>query len=233
MKPELRRVGNSQSPVVVIDDFSGSAEDIARIADALAPYPPIEHNYYPGVRRVITPADTDANEYAMRTCREAARFIGGAFDVDAFDLKQANFSVVTVPPGDLQPVQRAPHFDSTDSNLIAMLHYLRVPPGSGTAFYRQRATGIERITDENCARYVERAKADAARLEPDSGYIHGSNDFYEEIGMVEAVPDRLIIYHGGLLHSGVIPPGMSLSPDPREGRLTGNYFLQGRQGGER
>ena len=74
MKPELRRVGNSQSPIVVIDDFSGSAVDIARIAEDLAPYPPIEHNYYPGVRRIITPADTDANEYAMRTCREAARF---------------------------------------------------------------------------------------------------------------------------------------------------------------
>jgi hypothetical protein len=47
--------------------------------------------------------------------------------------------------------------------------------------------------------------------------------------MVEAVPDRLIMYHGSLLHSGVIPAGMSFSADPREGRLTGNFFLIGRR----
>jgi hypothetical protein len=44
---------------------------------------------------------------------------------------------------------------------------------------------------------------------------------------VEAVPDRLIIYHGSLLHSGIIPPGMKLSADPREGRLTANLFVRG------
>jgi hypothetical protein len=45
--------------------------------------------------------------------------------------------------------------------------------------------------------------------------------------MVEAVPDRMLIYHGSLLHSGVIPPGMLLTEDPREGRLTANLFLLG------
>jgi hypothetical protein len=228
VKPELRRVGNSQSPIVVIDDFSGSAEDIARIADALAPYPPIRQNSYPGVRRTITPADKDASDYAMQTCRAAAPFVGGAFDVDSFDLWEASFSIVTVRPGQLQPAQRAPHFDSHDQNLIAMLHFLRVPPGSGTAFYRHRATGIERITGENFNHHVDIAQGDAARLKPDSGYINDSNEYYEQIGLVEAVPDRLIMYHGSLLHSGVIPPGMSFSADPREGRLTGNFFLYAR-----
>jgi hypothetical protein len=229
VKPELRRVGNSQSPLVVIDDFSGSAEDIARVADSLAPYPPITHNFYPGVRRAITPADTDANNYAMRTFRVAAPFVGGAFDVDSFDLKEASFSIVTVEPGRLQPAQRIPHFDSPDQNLIAMLHFLRVPPGSGTAFYRHRASGVERVTNENVNHYVARARADAAQLKSDSGYINASNEFYEQIGAVEAVPDRLIMYHSCLLHSGIIPAGMAFSADPREGRLTGNLFLIGRR----
>jgi hypothetical protein len=154
VKPELRRVGNSQSPLVVIDDFSGSPEDIARIADALAPYPPITQNYYPGVRRPITPRDGDANDYAMRTCREAAPFVGGAFDVDSFDLKEASFSIVTIKPGRLGPAQRIPHFDSPDQGIIAMLHFLRVPRESGTAFYRHRASGIERVTNDNVGDYV-------------------------------------------------------------------------------
>ena len=41
------------------------------------------------------------------------------------------------------------------------------------------------------------------------------------------MPDRLIIYQGSLLHSGIIPAGMNFSPDPREGRLTANFFVRG------
>lgn len=230
MNPNLQRIGNSQSPVVIIDEFSGSAEDIARIADALAPYPPITGNFYPGVRRVITPADGAASDYVIRTCERAAPFVGGAFDVDRFDLTEASFSIVTMRPDELQPAQRAPHFDSSDQNVFAMLHFLRVPPGSGTAFYRHRATGVERVNPENVNRFVYAARADAARLSADSGYMNASDEYYEQIGMVEAVPDRLIIYHGSLLHSGVIPSGMTFSDDPREGRLTGNYVIYGHQG---
>jgi hypothetical protein len=66
-----------------------------------------------------------------------------------------------------------------------------------------------------------------ANLPTDSGYILGSNPHYEQIGAVEAVPDRLIIYQGSLLHSGIIPSGMNRSSDPREGRLTANFFVIG------
>ena len=44
---------------------------------------------------------------------------------------------------------------------------------------------------------------------------------------LKASPDRLVIYQGSLLHSGIIPPGMSFSADPREGRLTANIFVRG------
>ncbi|MEO7277290.1 MAG: DUF6445 family protein [Sphingomicrobium sp.] len=230
MKPALRRVGNSQSPVVVIDEFTGAAEAIARLADDLAPYPPVEHNYYPGIRRMISAADEAAYQYVNHTCQAAAGFVGGAFGVDNFQLTEASFSIVTVQPDRLQPLQRAPHFDSADQNVFAILHFLRVPEASGTAFYRHRATGVERVTNDNLNRFVSGAQADAARLASDSGYIHGSNDFYEQIGMVEAVPDRLIMYHGSLLHSGIIPEGMTFSADPRHGRLTGNFFLLGGMG---
>lgn len=228
MKPQLQRVGISQSPVVIIDEFSGAAEDIARIADSLAPFPPSEGNYYPGVRRTISKAEHQAYSYVLNACERAAPFIGGGFKVQGFDLDEASFSVVTTPPDQLQAVQRAPHFDSLEQGLIALLHYLRVPAGTGTAFYRHRSTSIERITKENHNRFVVTAGRELAARSPDSGYINGSDDFFEQIGSVEAVPDRLIIYHGSLLHSGIIPKGMKLSADPREGRLTANLFILGR-----
>jgi hypothetical protein len=226
VKPELRHVGNSHSPVVIIDGFSGALDNILAGAEALAPYPPL-NNYYPGVRRVIGSGDGAANDYVTEVCERAAQFIAGAFDFDRFELIEASFSMVTTPPAELSPPQRAPHFDTTDPKHLALLHYLRVPPGSGTAFYRQRSTGIERVTESNLDRFVRTATNEAVRLPADSGYIQGSDDFFEEIGAVEAVPDRLVIYQGSLLHSGIIPPGMDLSTDPNRGRLTANLFVRG------
>lgn len=227
MTPRLLNVGTGQHPVVVIDDFSGAAGDIIDLAEQLEPFPAIEGNYYPGLRRIITEADGPANEYVELTCKRMAQFIAGAFDVGVFDLIEASFSMVTARPSDLSPPQRAPHFDTTDPKHYAVLHYLNVPAESGTAFYRQRSTGIERLTEANVAAFVQAAGREAALLAPDSGYIQGSDQFFEQIGSVEAVPDRLIIYQGSLLHSGIIPPGMNFSADPRAGRLTANIFVRG------
>ena len=226
LKAELRRVGDSQSPVVVIDGFSGDAEAVARLADEFAPFPDVSDNYYPGVRGMIDESRPAAFDYVQRTCREAAQFIAGAFDVDRFNLLRASFSLVTRTPSELSAPQRAPHVDSTDQKYLAMLHYLRVPEGSGTAFFRHRATGVERVTEANVDSYVRSTQSEAARSPSDSGYIQGSNDFFEQIGSVKAVPDRLLIYQGSLLHSGIIPPTMNFSADPRHGRLTANLFVR-------
>lgn len=227
MKPELKRVGKIGAPVVVIDDFSGGVGAIVDIAAALAPFPFHHANYYPGLRRILAPADSAAYAYVERMCTDIAQFVAGAFDVDGFSLLEASFSMITLDPAELGAPQRAPHFDTTDPKYYAVLHYLNVAPGTGTAFYRQRTTGIERVTEHNADLFVHVAKTEMAELPPDSGYILGSNVHYEQIGEVEAVPDRLIIYQGSLLHSGIIPPDMNRSSNPREGRLTANIFVRG------
>jgi len=153
-------------------------------------------------------------------------FLGGGFGVDSFDLQEASFSLVTLPPERLEPVQKAPHFDVPEQNVFALLHYLRVPAGSGTAFYRHRATRVERVTHDNIGAFVSASRKEIPAVANAAGYIHGSDAFYEQIASVEAVPDRVVIYHASLLHSGVIPADMSFSADPRQGRLTANIFLK-------
>lgn len=223
LKPELRRIGTSESPVVVIDDFTGEAERVVRLADALGPFPPDDESYYPGIRRLVDEADADAFAFMQACCRDAAQFIAGGFGLDSFELLRASFSMVTTPPSNLSAPQRAPHFDSTDQKYLALLLYLRVPAATGTAFYRQRSTGIERVTQANVDAFMSAATSEISM----SGYIQGSNAFFEQIAAVEAVPDRMLIYQGSLLHSGIVPPGMRLSADPREGRLTANLFIRG------
>lgn len=224
MTPELRRVGEAKSPVVVVDDFIGAVDEIVDLAAAMAPFPVQVGTYYPGLRRPIGPAEP-AFSYVERLLEAAAPFIGGAFDVDSFTLIEASFSMVTTAPGLLGPAQRSPHFDSTDPDYLALLHYLSDTPGTG--FFRQRATGIELVDDGNIDRFVATAKQASQEL---TGYIHGSNRHYEQIGRIEGRRDRLAIYRGAMLHSGIILPDMTFSADPRAGRLTANIFIRGRRG---
>ena len=224
MKPELRRIGETQSPVVVVDDFTGAVDEVVDLAAAMAPFPSSKGTYYPGLRRPIASGDA-AYGYVARLLQAAGPFIGGGFDVDTFELLEASFSMVTTPPSALDPAQRAPHFDSIDSDYLAVLHYLSDTPG--TAFFRQRATGIELVDDRNVDQFV----ATARRVNGDlSGYTFGSNLHYDHIGQIEGVRDRLAIYRGSMLHSGIIPPDMTFSADPRLGRLTTNIFIKGRRG---
>jgi hypothetical protein len=221
------RVGAGNHPILVMDGLCGAIGHVVEIAAGLGPFPAAQGSAYPGLRRFITPSDAEAASYARRMLQAAVPFINATFGVKGFDLLDASFSLVTTAPDQLQPMQRAPHFDSVDPDYLAVLHYIGGVGGSGTAFYRQRSTGIERVTADNNARFVETAKretgADAA------SYIRSSNAWFDRIGMVDAQPDRLIVYQGSLLHSGVIPPDMPFSGDPRSGRLTANFFVHGRR----
>jgi len=221
MKPELRHVGEGRHPVVVVDGFTGRLPEIRAIAAAMAPFPASRGNYYPGLRRIIEVSDRPALAYVEHVLRQASPFIGGGFEAARFDVLEASFSMVTAQPSALSPAQRAPHFDSLDPGYLALLHYLSDTPG--TAFYRQRATGIEMVGKGNVEAFVAAARPAA---EATLGYIRASDEYYEQIGMVEGVADRLVIYRGALLHSGIIAPDMELSADPLAGRLTANLFVQ-------
>lgn len=226
MTPELRHIGHAEKPVVILDGISGVSDEIVEIAADLAPYGRRHGSYYPGLRRVIDENDEKAVVYVEQTLAKVAPFIGGAFDIDGFDLIEASFSIVTDPPATLTPAQRAPHFDSLDPDYLAILHYLCDTPGTGTAFYCQRETGIEMVDSANVDAFVSAAKRDSTNL---SGYTVASNDYFEQTAAIEAMPDRLIIYQGCLLHSGIIPPDMIFSEDPRIGRLTANFFVKARR----
>ena len=222
MTPRRDLIGTGRHPVVIVDDASGNVPAIVDMAAALAPFPKGPNPHYPGVRRVIEESDPAAFGYVRDLLVATAPFIAGGFDLDAFDLLEASFSMVTAAPATLSAAQRAPHFDSTDPNYIAVLHYLTDTPG--TAFYRQRSTGIEAVTPETYDRFVTTVRAEGAG----DGYIVTDDERFERIGSVEGKTDRLVIYQGRLLHSGIIPLGAVLSADPRIGRLTTNIFIRGR-----
>ena len=218
-------LGRESSPLLVVDQATGDPGAIVATAAGLDPFPAARGGYYPGRRRLIGSGDVAAALYARSLLRRLAPAINAAFALDGFDLLQASFSMVTARPDDLAPPQRAPHFDSTDPLYLAVLHYLGGTENSGTAYFRQRSTGIERVTEGNRHAFVAAARAEGAEAH---GYIDGSNASFEEIGQIDGVVDRVAVYPGSLLHSGRIPPDMTFSDDPRRGRLTANFFVRGR-----
>jgi hypothetical protein len=220
MRAALHHIGASRTPVVTIDDVWGDTAPLIEIAAGLGTFPPAT-NSYPGLRRTIGRGDEGAFAYVDALLERVAPHMCQAFSVAGFRISEASFSLITTPGADLAAPQRAPHFDCLESTRLALLHYL--VPTAGTAFYRHRATGLEQVTAATVAGYVDIAKAQAAAAP--ARYVGGSNDYYEQIGMIEGYRDRLAIYPGNILHSAVIAPDAALSDDPRAGRITANIFV--------
>ncbi len=222
MKPSRFFVGQTQTPVLIVDDIGESVANILSIAAALGPFPPATNNY-PGVRRILSTDDSTAWCYLTALLECASPYLAGAFNLDRFDLLEASFSMVSMQPTELKPVQRIPHFDSVDPDFFAIIHY--VSACSGTAFYRHVQTGVETVSLHNIDHLVFQMRNDAKSVS--AQYFGDSNETFEKIGEVDGVPGRLVAYPGRLLHSGIIPKHCQLSVIPSEGRLTTNIFIRG------
>jgi len=220
--PEYRveSFGNEGEPVVVIDGFSGELDRLIRIGRA-ANYTQAEG--YPGLRSPLDP-----NYLSVRGAL-LTQVLAQEFELtQRIRIESCNFSIVALPAHRLQPSQRIPHYDATETNLIAVVQYTQDSETGGTCFFRHRRTGFETITQPRADQYrAALSKDNDAFGPPTATYQYGDSDRYEMIGEVAAKPDRLILYRGCRLHSGHIPQ----EPDPAEaiasGRLTVTAFLIG------
>ena len=212
------RLGAEGEPLIIIDGFHPDPDGLIDAASKAAYGDPGKH--YPGVRAKAPPGH-------LQPCQAVlADVLRGAFGLTGARLSATSYSLVTTPPDALAPIQRLPHFDGTDPGRIALLHYLTGPGAAGTAFYRQRETGFETITDDRLAPYrdaLHRAYPDG----PPQQYFAGGDHHFEQIHAVEARFNRAILYRGVTLHSGLIPDDFAFAANPQAGRLTLNTFLEG------
>ncbi len=217
----LHQFGYEREPVVQVDGFSG---DVAVLLEAgrAASYG-LAGAYYPGMRAAADPSYLDRQRGLLA---EIMRRVFGFRET--MRVEAANYSLVTLPEAELSPSQAIPHFDDTGPGVVAVMHYLLGPESGGTAFYRHKRTGFETITPSRAKAYGAALAQDEREYgPPPQAYHYGDSDRFEMIGEIAAAPDRLILYRGRLLHSGVIPDPAQLSSDPASGRLTINMFLQG------
>ncbi len=223
LKTEIRIVGNERIPVVIIDDPIVSPDALIDYAATRAEFSEEGIQGYPGIRANLPP------EYAETLLPELRKLIADIYKPPPafeFHLIHQLFSLVSQSPEQLQMLQRVPHFDNRSPYYFATVHYLSPEPHAGTGIFRHRPTGFERVPEERYPYFVRAAEAHIASHGPPAAkYINGSDDHFELIAELEYRPNRLVMYPGNVLHSGLIDPDRDISADPRAGRLTANLFL--------
>ncbi|GAA0340985.1 hypothetical protein GCM10009092_01870 [Bowmanella denitrificans] len=220
---EILQVGREQTPVVVIDDFALDIQAVIAHASQQTFTPPSEAAY-PGVRAPLP------RPYIFSLLDGVFKLIYQLYRVPAqLRMQPQNFvySLVSQTPEQLSSRQRLPHYDSHYLYHFALMHYLNPGPHGGTAFYRHKPTGFETISQPRRVPYIAAVQAHMAGYgEPDNAYIHDSTDQFEQIGQVAYRPNRLLIYPGFLLHSGLIDTDSDIDSNPVTGRLTANLFIE-------
>ena len=219
----VESVGAEETPVIILDDPIVSTNGLVEIAAASAGFSPDGEFAYPGIRTNLP------DEYARVLGPDLLALIADVYGVPRSarpHLVHQLYSLVTARPAALEPRQRMPHTDNRSSYYFATVHYLTPGDHAGTGFFRHRPTGFERITEDRYPAYTEAVNQFIeANGPPAQKYIDGSDDHYELIGKVDHRQNRLIIYPGNLLHSGLIKPDRDIDDSPASGRLTANLFL--------
>lgn len=220
-------LGREGEPLLILDRVMQRPETLIDYAASEVSFRPAwtASGGFPGLR---APAPLN---YVNLLVRSLSPAVEKAFALENVKLARAecNFSLVTLPPDALTPLQRVPHADTGDPLQFAFLHYLCDPGFGGTAFYRHRATGFETLRPERMAEFTAARDRELEQAPPEAAYIVSDSPHYERIGAAEARFDRLVVYRSRTLHSGLIAPDAPLSDDPRQGRLTANIFVNYRR----
>jgi hypothetical protein len=220
MEFRVDHIGNERSPILVIEELWGRPQELVEEAAGRTDFT-ARSLYYPGIRSSAPVA------YTLSVTRQLNDLIASTFGLSGeITITDSTFSLVVTPLHNLVAFQRVPHFDSTDPNRIALLHYLCGPEHGGTAFYRHRSSGIESVTADNRERYVKLVNSEVkAAGMPPARFIDEDTVMFERIARYDCAPNRALVYRGNLLHSVTTPPSFVPSDDPRRGRLTVNTFL--------
>ncbi|TPG41270.1 hypothetical protein EAH79_09280 [Sphingomonas koreensis] len=212
-------MGAEAQPLCVFEEFATDPEKLRYVA-AASVFEPGRH-HYPGIRAAVPP------DYLASRLPEIGEAITQAFGLTGeIAVIDASFSIVTRAPQHLTLPQRLPHCDAFAPNRIALIHYLSLDDGDGTAFFRHRSTGFETVCEERRSIYFGQLEAELRRgAQPEPAYIAGDTGLFERIWLAEARFNRALLYQSWNLHSGAIAPSAALSPDPAKGRLTVTAFL--------
>lgn len=221
---KIERIKMGDHKILMIDNFLRHPELMVNYAlqSKFIPYPGYESKKgYPGIR-AIAPDD-----YSYNITAYLEPLIKNEFSIPThLNIRKSicAFSLMTMEPLNLGPLQRTPHFDASTPHHIAVLLYLCNEKHGGTAFYRHNSTGLDHITADTRENYLDIYYDEINLKRPNPEYVNESSNLFTKTGMVQARFNRLVLYKGSMLHAPYIDPKISIDPNPETGRLTVNTF---------
>lgn len=223
--PQIRiqrlSLGEEGAPLLVVDQLVADPERLVRKA-ARAQFAP-QGAMFPGIR-VRAPLSYEA--FLERLLRPLLGEVFGLPPQARLSFPMCHYSLVTQPPEKLAFLQRIPHIDSATGRGLATVHYLFHGGWGGTAFYRHRSTGYEYVDEQRELPYFTRLEQESRGAEaPPPGYIGEDTPLFERIGKVDGVYNRMLVYRRNSLHSATIDNANVPPPDPHNGRLSINTFI--------
>jgi hypothetical protein len=219
---ELVRIGRQGIKISLIDGVLNDPRGVAALGFA-ASYGEDRSNLYPGFRAPVPEGFSTAFRAWLAPILQRNGVLG---ERQSLERDTSYFSFVATASKDLLPIQRIPHFDSTDANLFAAVIYLCDERFCGTSFYRHRRTGYETITRSNVNHYRLALNSDMeVHGAPPSGYISGDSLLFETIFASELKFHRAIVYPAGVLHAAKIAKDFEPPRDQSQWRLTVTALL--------
>jgi len=216
---EIRRIGSEAQPLIVIDDVL--AEPEALIERAKAASFARANTFYPGLCAPL------ANDYFQPILQALRPTLHQTFaiPVQAPLSHRSIFALVTDDESALAPLQKMPHIDGVDPFQIATVHYLCHRQTGGTAFFQHKTTGFQSIDAKRHETFVRIAGRELDEVRDSlTHYPDHRTPGFEMVDKVDIRFNRLILYPGNILHSGLLDGG-DLDSNPALGRLTANTFI--------
>ncbi|WP_028916477.1 DUF6445 family protein [Pseudoxanthomonas sp. J35] len=218
---QVRRIGAEGAPLLVIDQLVADPDRLVRKAER-GHFTP-QGAMFPGIR-MRAPLSYEA--FLEKLLRPLMGEVFGLPPQARLAFPMCHYSLVTQPPEKLVFLQRIPHIDSATGRGLATVHYLFHEGWGGTAFYRHRSTGYEYVDEDRELAYFTRLQMESLGPDaPSPGYIGEDTPLFERIDKVDGVYNRMLVYRRNSLHSATIDNSRVPPPDPRNGRLSINTFI--------
>lgn len=219
---QLETLGETKAPLLLIEGEEKSTEELRRYAVHDADFSSDGVSMYPGIRAPLP------RGYVIACVKSLLPYLRKVYRIPA-ELKphpmDNYYSLVTAEEHELEPVQTVPHFDTNNPYFIAIIHYLNEGGFGGTGFFRHRKTGFEYVTAQRRDEYLASVKTFVSSDFSPPAYVTEAHPEFELYKKIDYQRNRMAIYQGCMLHSGLINPKTDISSDPATGRLTANIFI--------
>lgn len=233
--PTLMRVeklGREQTPVLIFDLSMLLADFLIKRASSYGPDWQPASTIYPGIWSKVPEGYEQALLDFIRPYVEQHFFPaeGKAQKFPAEVKAQKIVSSYAMAVTDKQALkvgQRLPHYDSIDPYQLAAVHYLCDESFGGTGFFRHRATGIEKVTNERHAAFMAAVQSELKEQgDPAAEFSGNCQQTFESLLDCSAKLGRLVVYPSTLLHAGLVNSAKNTERNPKQGRLTITSFMK-------